>query len=526
LAAGIEDAGFEIRDTIAWMYGSGFPKSLDVAKQLDKVAGVEPRETPHPTNACPGGEWCECTTDNGRFGATKHPPAYEYGSPEAQAWEGWGTALKPAHEPIVVARKPLDGTVASTVLRYGTGALHIDATRIGMSDADRENFAKGREAWARHVERVDNEGRVAYGDYAPPPVEGAAPGGRWPANCVLSHSPGCVPTGTRRVKTHGKSWTGSGGSVYGGGDGFTAGMERQDSPVGADGLETVTSWACDPDCPVRLLDEQTGNLPGAGNLPGSMGAREATEEQRGTSYNWNGGGPSTVYRDGGAGASRFVKVVAEREEPTRFRYVAKASSAERNAGLDGFEGDQHGVAIRDRDAGTYMEFVHPAPDGIGAWLRDQRVCAGLSTKALTGLVGAHGAVNHGGAVANWEAEANRPTPDQWRKLRDVLGFDDRYDVVMTELMRWLVRLVTPPGGVVLDPFLGSGSTGAAAVLEHVDFIGIERDPEYVAIAEARIQWWSEHPDGMALVKRLEHEAERKTKAESGQVSMFDLLDPQ
>jgi DNA modification methylase len=92
-----------------------------------------------------------------------------------------------------------------------------------------------------------------------------------------------------------------------------------------------------------------------------------------------------------------------------------------------------------------------------------------------------------------------------------------------ELMRWLIRLVTPPGGVVLDPFLGSGSTGCAAVLERVEFIGIERDAEYLPIAEARIKWWAEHPDGMQLVKRLEHEADRKAVAESGQVSMFDLL---
>lgn len=91
-------------------------------------------------------------------------------------------------------------------------------------------------------------------------------------------------------------------------------------------------------------------------------------------------------------------------------------------------------------------------------------------------------------------------------------------------MRWLIRLVTPPGGTVLDPFLGSGSTGCAAVLERVEFIGIERDAEYVPIAEARIAWWAEHPDGMQLVKRLEAEREQKATKDAGQVSMFDLLE--
>jgi DNA modification methylase len=91
-------------------------------------------------------------------------------------------------------------------------------------------------------------------------------------------------------------------------------------------------------------------------------------------------------------------------------------------------------------------------------------------------------------------------------------------------MRWLIRLVTPPGGTVLDPFLGSGSTGCAAVLERVEFIGIERDPEYIPIAQSRIAWWAAHPDGMELVKRLEYEREQKAQTDRGQDTLFDLGD--
>lgn len=90
-----------------------------------------------------------------------------------------------------------------------------------------------------------------------------------------------------------------------------------------------------------------------------------------------------------------------------------------------------------------------------------------------------------------------------------------------ELMRWLVRLVTPPSGTVLDPFTGSGTTGCAAVLEGFDFVGMEREVEYVKIAEARIQWWSKHPDGLEIVKGLEADRERRKHSDAGQLGMFD-----
>jgi DNA modification methylase len=87
-------------------------------------------------------------------------------------------------------------------------------------------------------------------------------------------------------------------------------------------------------------------------------------------------------------------------------------------------------------------------------------------------------------------------------------------------MRWLVRLVTPPGGTVLDPFTGSGTTGCAAVLEGFRFVGCEREPEYAEIARARIRWWSEHPDGMKLVERLDAEREHAAKRDAGQIGLF------
>lgn len=133
LVSAIEDAGFEIRDSIAWIYGSGFPKSLDVSKAIDKAAGAE-REVIGPHRYAD-------RKPNGSAGVTSVGlsvmPGYDLtvpATPDAKQWEGFGTALKPAHEPICVARKPLDGTVAGNVLKWGTGAINIDAMRIDMGD--------------------------------------------------------------------------------------------------------------------------------------------------------------------------------------------------------------------------------------------------------------------------------------------------------------------------------------------------------------------------------------------------------
>ena len=253
MAVRIEDAGFEIRDMIAWVYGSGFPKSHNLE----------------------GG------------------------------WKGWGTALKPALEPITVARKPLSGTVAETVLKHGTGALNVDGCRVGN---DGGCAGAGAGAGARVF------GSGLNGTFAPP-----VPGlGRWPANLIH------------------------------------------------DGSEEVT---------------------------GLLG------------------------------------------EAARFFYCPKAGKKDREEGLEGFA----------KKATAASEF---RPNH--------------TEKAAEG--------EDGNPYGRWQPRTNNhPT------------------VKPTDLMRYLCRLVTPPGGTVLDPFMGSGSTGKAAVLEGFRFIGCERDPDYLAIARARIQ---------------------------------------
>jgi hypothetical protein len=135
LACAIEDAGWEIRDTVMWVYGSGFPKSLDVSKAIDKAAGAEREVLGIGAADCVylrRGEPCQGHGDAGKrqSGPTIHVAATAPATDAARQWDGWGTALKPAWEPIIVARKPLQGTVAANVLRWGVGGINVDACRI------------------------------------------------------------------------------------------------------------------------------------------------------------------------------------------------------------------------------------------------------------------------------------------------------------------------------------------------------------------------------------------------------------
>ena len=279
LATAIEAAGFEIRDMGAWLFGTGFPKSLDVSKAIDRAAGAvrgkvrvsqarNQKAAGAGRDGTPGATrpYIEAAMRTGYHEIDDDTPI----TPEAQRWAGWGTALKPAHEPFVIARKPLCGTVAETVLRHGTGALNIDACRAGA---------------------------------------------RWPAN---------------------------------------------------------------------------------------------------------------VAHDGAM------------HEHGRYFYCAKASPADREDGLEGLEPQR---------------VARGGSNNLTQWVNGTRSYDDLDPRSKKLAIIRH---NH------------HPT------------------VKPTELMRYLCRMVTPPGGVVLDPFCGSGSTGRGAVLEGASFIGIDLDAEYLEIARCRI----------------------------------------
>ena len=172
MAVAIEDAGFEIRDMIAWVYGSGFPKSLDVSKAIGKAAGAEREVVGRSDNGIAGGTG-KHAGEGGAYGFSAEFNITAPATESAKQWSGWGTALKPALEPITVARKPLTGTVAENVLQHGTGGLNVDGCRVGT------------ETWTRK----GGDGSTPYGSETTwntsktPDIDRTATG-RWPANLI------------------------------------------------------------------------------------------------------------------------------------------------------------------------------------------------------------------------------------------------------------------------------------------------------------------------------------------------------
>ncbi|CPW68504.1 DNA-methyltransferase [Mycobacteroides abscessus] len=213
LAAAVEDAGFEIRDSIAWLYGSGFPKSLDVSKAIDKAAGAE-REVVG-THHRHGGGSAVSGSMLGSLGTDSELPLTAPATVAAKQWQGWGTALKPSFEPIVVARKPLAGTVAANVLEHGTGALNIDACRVGdeVRHASFTSFApaSGNRLGAPGTQEARRGTQGEPKEYT----------GRWPTNVVLDEhqaaqldqQSGTLHSGTMRAGTQRQPRVG--GTIYG-----------------------------------------------------------------------------------------------------------------------------------------------------------------------------------------------------------------------------------------------------------------------------------------------------------------------
>jgi len=184
MAVRIEDAGFEIRDMIAWVYGSGFPKSLDVSKAIDKAAGAQ-REVVGSYvvggTAAKGkhkGRAAAAADEGSAIGCTKELSITAPATDAARQWQGWGTALKPALEPITMARKPLKGTVAANVLAHGTGALNVDGCRVAAEE--------GRPLIISHGDGFGSGEHVtAYGNGRSGSRHGGTTtAGRWPANLI------------------------------------------------------------------------------------------------------------------------------------------------------------------------------------------------------------------------------------------------------------------------------------------------------------------------------------------------------
>ena len=408
----IEDAGFEIRDTIMWLYGSGFPKSHNISIGIDKAAKAMSHRGQRVSIA-----------GNRNYGGEDLPnavsmPAHKPITDEAKKWEGWGTALKPAHEPICLARKPLEGTVATNILKHGVGGLNIDESRVATSKED--VFGGGSKGTSGFAAGYEGDGFVNGSEL-----------GRWPANVLLDEEAGeilneqsGISKSSKRSSKYNKKTEDRNGytpeasdyrddNTYADTGGASRFFHRVEIEQGR--------WPAN-----IILDEEAGEIldsqaPKVGSL---FKATRKVKTSGGSGDSWTNGGKEVgedngLY-DGLAGASRFF-------------YCAKVSKSERNAGCEEIT-----AKASDLNSG-----------GLG------RKTSVAKRKDTNGV--------------------NAPT------------MNNRHPTVKPKaLMSYLIKLITPPGGKVLDPFMGSGSTGLAAKEEGFSFIGIEREQEYFEIAKARI----------------------------------------
>ena len=215
MVCALEDVGFETRDSMVfWCFGSGFPKSLDVSKAIDKHLGADREVTGKRkvSNSDLGqaSGWNYLDTSSGEYNYTKASTS------EAKQWQGWGTALKPAYEPIVLARKPLEGTVAQNVLKYGTGGINVDGCRIEVEDRQEYDFNR-----RGFHERADLSSRPYEGGWKPGVVKVGEILGRWPSNLLLDEESakmldeqsGYLPSGAR-PNSYGKVYQKDSAQVY------------------------------------------------------------------------------------------------------------------------------------------------------------------------------------------------------------------------------------------------------------------------------------------------------------------------
>ena len=355
MAVNIEDAGFEIRDMIAWVYGSGFPKSHNIGKAIDKLQGNEREEFEH---TFPDGSKPRKTAghfDIGNF--TQRDTKYTKGTSE---WEGWGTALKPALEPITMARKPFKTSVAENVLKNGVGGINIDGCRVETEENLSSNNTTKKFMGSNNNRDSDGE-RIEYKQN---------PQGRFPANFIHD--------GSDEVKDLFPINNTKGSAI----------RNNHKNPYGSERTWSVSE----------------------------------TPAQETVGY-------------------------ADKGSASRFFYCAKASKKDRNEGLEDFE---------DNPSKKIQQAVNYKCNKCNKHKGSGSPCICIDPDFIIKK------------YENRTAKNFHPT------------------VKPTDLMRYLVRLVTPKNGIVLDCFMGSGSTGKACALEGFEFVGIDLDKDYCKIAKARI----------------------------------------
>lgn len=570
LCAAIEEAGFEIIGMETWSYGSGFPKSLDVGKSLDKSgkkkgsalwefckyvecarlnAGLSHKDIDEALGLRSGGDsalrWTTHPTQcrfpkyehylglkkmlrlDDRFDSVfeeyqrevvgvrrdgfKSGVGISYGqeggwtsrevlmtaaaSEEAKRWNGWGTALKPAWEPVVIARKGSDeplaspraihvlrkplseGTVAANVLKWGTGGINVDDCRIHSGPSDGGNSSGGNAfgqdaGWNKtdvYVQGIDR----------------SLPKGRWPANLILMHSPGCQHIGTKQVKgsqlnqviQRSKSKSNSIGEQT---DSYASGY------TDSEGNETVQDWNCEPGCPVAALDEQSGILTSESRINKIGEPGQYTNWNKAPARTEESSFPSTE-----GGASRFFKQVQSWDDLISYLETLYTPP-------DGYESDGCGQVLQDgsEDAlealygslnpGAHLFLIAPESQPTGHTLACYAEDIGFEVRDCIAVFepGSGDAIHYVPKASRSEREEGLDHLESEKGI---------YNVHPTVKPISLMEQLLTESGTVVDPFLGSGTTGCAAAKNpEINFIGIEKEAEYAEIARNRIHWHSQH----------------------------------
>ena len=506
MVCAIEDAGFEIRDSLCWLYGSGFPKSLNVSKAIDEAAGAERQIVgKHPSPASTNRVATMGKPEHSGSGWNESPDLTAPATDAAKQWDGWGTALKPAMEVICLARKPLIGTVVANVLAHGTGALNIDACRIAVSPdedlGDPDRFATGRKSgqgqWTR----------AGAGRFEPGRRGGTTPSmGRWPSNVLLDESAAAI-LDAQSGELHAPMTNGTANI-----SGFVAGGigQPQARSFTDSGGASRFFFTCQSDC---ILCEQPCRTTSADS------AASRSE---------------TIHRTIGASALSTAHASLAESLALAAPYVANlcakcvtsialALAEIKCSGSSALASTHYPAFMPDYKSSTLRQSLVSFAE---LWANIDTIPTTASLSLLYGsVVHAIEGCTRSGNGAGLASIKSGPTrflysPKPSREERDY-GCDgliaktggeatDRVDgsagvnspragagrtggsrnhhptVKPVELMRYLVKLIVPPNGTCLDPFMGSGTTGMACRYELRQFIGIERDPAYIAIAERRI----------------------------------------
>jgi DNA modification methylase len=458
MVCAIEDAGFEIRDCIQWVYGSGFPKSHDVSKGIDRAAGAEREVVGSYTRGLamhPGNEGA----DNWRENYTGHVSITAPATNAAREWQGWGTALKPACEPIVLARKPLIGTVAENVLQHGTGAINIDGCRIPgeVPSVPQPNLTPG------HGKR--RKGNCGLGASDGRIGEMSSASGRWPANVIHVGSEevvGAFPDARSAGDYPSDSLTREGVTSFGG---------KQGALYSDSGSAARFFYQVKQDEPCLSIRDVS-----------DVGERFDLKSERVVSVLIRAVEASThrlaLQRQSYRGTS--IAVTATELEIICASVTEIIQNLERRYSL-GFPHEN----LEARLPGVRCVAI-PKRIGTTTITVDRSTLGPFVELATFDITETSEEVGASGSARRFWYSSKADSDDR-------LG-SKHPTVKPLDLMQYLVRLITPKGGLVLDPFSGTGTTGEAAWREGMRAVLIEREAEYQKDIRRRMELALSGPD--------------------------------